>query len=131
MSTIRADNIGPSAGGTTTDLLSGLSKAWVNFDGAAGTLSARKSFNISSLTDNGTGHYQSNFTNSFSDANFVTSDGSSTYGTARLIGLTGNGYTQTTSSRDANYGTSTNTVSGGMLVYDPYYILISIHGDLA
>ena len=68
MSTIRADNIGPSAGGTTTDLLSGLSKAWVNFDGVAGTLSARKSFNISSLTDNGTGDHYASYTNQYNTA---------------------------------------------------------------
>ena len=37
-------------------------KAWVNFDGA-GTVAIRKSHNVSSVTDNGTGDYTVNFSN--------------------------------------------------------------------
>lgn len=36
------------------DQASGLAKAWVNFDGT-GTVAIRASFNVSSITDNGTG----------------------------------------------------------------------------
>ena len=63
MSTIRVDNFGPSAGGTTYSAR-GIAKAWVNFDGT-GTLAARDSENVSSLTDNGTGDYTVNFSNAF------------------------------------------------------------------
>ena len=45
-------------------------KAWVNFDGTAGSLSARDSFNSSSLTDNGTGDYTNTYTNSLSNGNY-------------------------------------------------------------
>jgi hypothetical protein len=55
MSTIRVDNFGPSAGGTTYSAR-GIAKAWVNFNGT-GTIAARDSENVSSLTDNGTGNY--------------------------------------------------------------------------
>jgi hypothetical protein len=45
-------------------------RAWVNFDGTAGTISPRASFNVSSITDNGTGDYTVNFSNAMSDANY-------------------------------------------------------------
>jgi hypothetical protein len=51
-------------------VISGSAKAWVNFNGT-GTVSIRASFNVSSITDNGTGDYTVNFTNAFSDTNYV------------------------------------------------------------
>lgn len=45
-------------------------KAWVNFNGT-GTPAIRASFNVSSITDNGTGDYTINFTNPMSDANYA------------------------------------------------------------
>jgi hypothetical protein len=44
-------------------------KAWVNFNGT-GTPAIRASFNVSSITDNGTGDYTVNFTNATTDANY-------------------------------------------------------------
>ena len=38
-----------------------LARAWVNFDGT-GTVAIKDSFNVSSITDNGTGDYFVNFT---------------------------------------------------------------------
>jgi hypothetical protein len=46
LSTIRVDNFGPSAGGTTYSAR-GIAKAWVNFNGT-GTIAARDSENVSS-----------------------------------------------------------------------------------
>lgn len=46
-----------------------LCRAWVNFNGT-GAVAIRSSFNISSITDNGTGNYTINFINALSDANF-------------------------------------------------------------
>ena len=40
-----------------------------NFDGT-GTVAIRTSFNISSITDNGTGDYTLTFTNAMTDANY-------------------------------------------------------------
>lgn len=47
-----------------------LCRAWVNFNGT-GTVAIRASFNVSSITDNGTGQYTVNFTNAFADANYA------------------------------------------------------------
>jgi hypothetical protein len=43
--------------------------AWVNFNGT-GTVAIRSSYNVSSITDNGTGDYTVNFTTALSDANY-------------------------------------------------------------
>jgi hypothetical protein len=44
-------------------------RAWVNFNGAD-TVAIRASFNVSSITDNGTGDYTVNFTTAMPDANY-------------------------------------------------------------
>ena len=49
--------------------LSGVAKAWVNFNGT-GTLAIRDSFNVSSITDDGTGRYTVNFSTAMSNANY-------------------------------------------------------------
>lgn len=46
-----------------------LCRAWVNFNGT-GTVAINASFNVSSITDNGTGDYTVNFTNAMPDANY-------------------------------------------------------------
>jgi len=47
-------------------------KAWVNFNGT-GTVAIRDSFNVTSITDNGTGAYAVNFTTAMPDANYAVS----------------------------------------------------------
>lgn len=46
-----------------------LCRAWVNFNGVT-TATIRASFNVSSVTRNGTGDYTVNFTNAMPDANY-------------------------------------------------------------
>jgi hypothetical protein len=48
---------------------SGLCKAWVNFN-STGVVAIRASYNVSSITDNGTGDYTVNFTTAMVDANY-------------------------------------------------------------
>lgn len=45
-------------------------RAWVNFNGT-GTIAIRASFNVTSITDNGTGDYTVVFTNAMPDANYA------------------------------------------------------------
>ena len=47
-----------------------LARAWVNFNGT-GTVAIRAQFNVSSITDNGTGDYTVNFTTAMVDANYA------------------------------------------------------------
>ena len=53
----------------TQNGMTGIAKAWVNFDGT-GTPAIRGSFNVSSITDNGTGNYTINFTTAMPNANY-------------------------------------------------------------
>jgi len=61
-SVIRGSDNFDTAGGNAV-------KAWVNFNGT-GTVAIRAAFNVSSITDNGTGDYTVNFTNAMPDANY-------------------------------------------------------------
>mgnify|MGYP003110239015 CR=1 FL=1 len=71
MSTLKVNNL-QNIGGT--DLLapiqSGSLDAWISFNGAA-TIAIHSSFNISSVTDNGTGNYTINFSTSFATTNIA------------------------------------------------------------
>ena len=49
-----------------------IAKAWVNFNGTTSPGTIRSSYNVSSVTKNGTGDYTVNFTSSLADANYVT-----------------------------------------------------------
>jgi hypothetical protein len=60
----------------TQNGMTGIAKAWVNFNGTGGTI--RSSFNVSSITVNGTGDYTVNFTTAMPDANYVVA-GSARY----------------------------------------------------
>ena len=69
--TLTAATTVPSEGGAvTTNLVQGLAKAWVNFNGT-GTIAARDSFNLSGLTDNGTGNYTTSFISVMNNANYT------------------------------------------------------------
>ena len=49
-------------------------RAWVNFNGT-GTVAIRASGNVSSITDNGTGLYRTNFITAMQDANYSVTQG--------------------------------------------------------
>jgi hypothetical protein len=53
----------------TQNGMTGIAKAWVNFNGT-GTVAIRDSFNVSSITDNGAGDYTVNFTTAMANANY-------------------------------------------------------------
>jgi hypothetical protein len=61
---IGAGNTVTGEGSATTSLQQGLAKSWVNFDGTASGAAARDSFNLSSMTDDGTGAYTITFSSS-------------------------------------------------------------------
>ena len=67
MSTVKVDTIQDSAG---VEVFT--AKAWVNFDSLS-TLSITDSGNVSSVTDNGTGNYTTNFSNTLSSAGYALS----------------------------------------------------------
>jgi hypothetical protein len=50
--------------------LQGVAKAWVNFNGT-GVVAIRDSYNVASITDNGTGDYSVNFSSAFAAATYA------------------------------------------------------------
>lgn len=77
-----------------------LCRAWVNFNGT-GTVAINAQFNVSSITDNGTGDYTVNFTNAMPDANYAVA------GTAQ------NNTTSGTGGADLNVKRSTDGFAAG------------------
>ena len=56
---------------SATNCIQGSAKAWINYKGTA-TQSIRASYNVSSVTVNGTGDYTVNFTTAMANANYST-----------------------------------------------------------
>jgi hypothetical protein len=69
MSTLKVNAISNVAG-TGSPNITEQAKAWVNFNGT-GTVAIRADYNVTSITDNGTGNYTVNFTNAMADANYA------------------------------------------------------------
>ena len=124
MSTIIASNV---SDGTlsipTTFVTNGSAKAWVNFDGT-GTIAVRDSFNVSSLTDEATGNYTVNLTNSFSASDYtinITGDGS----TAAIFAAARVDVTTSSAARAVTAVTTSGSTADSALVS------VSCLGDLA
>tara|TARA_E500000081_G_C5948245_1_gene268133 strand:- start:61 stop:498 length:438 start_codon:yes stop_codon:yes gene_type:complete len=101
---------------TTTNLQQGLLKAWVNFNGT-GTIAVRESFNTSGITDEGTGHYSTSFTNALTNADYVVA------GTAM--------YSASTNAHSISYG-DTNGANGEQPTSSRYEVLTSyVHSSSA
>ena len=74
MSTLKVNTIQDASGGnasTSEQIQQGRAKAWVNFNGT-GTVAVRDNFNVSSITDSGTGVYTANFTTAMANANYAS-----------------------------------------------------------
>lgn len=72
MSTLKLDTLSNKAGTASVPsdtIVSGTAKAWVNFNGT-GTVAIRRAFNVSSITDLGTGQYMVNFATAMPDVNY-------------------------------------------------------------
>ena len=70
--TLLTDTINASSGVLATQNgMTGIAKAWVNFDGTTATPSTiNNSFNVASITKTGTGTYTINFTTAMPNANY-------------------------------------------------------------
>ncbi len=98
-------------------------RAWVNFDGT-GTVAIRGSGNVTSITDNGTGNYTVNFTNSMPDANYAAIVNVASTNIALPGGVTGN------TSSNASYLTGSCkvlSINGSGAAADVHYINVSFH----
>ncbi len=134
MSEIRVTTVSDTAGtGPVTLTKQHAAKAWVNFNGG-GTIAARDSFNVSSLTDHTTGQYSTNFANSMANANYslpaqcsydITGSTPTNYTALTVKQASGE---STTSACRVNTAYAT-TAGGGLR--DMEITCLSILGDLA
>lgn len=121
MSTLKVTNIQDTSGGnssTSEQIFQGRAKAWINFNGT-GTVAIRADFNVSSITDNGTGNYYVNFSNAMSDVNYVTNLSKGSYGSAGVRGYDILFNQETTRARVETRGESGNE-------QDPPLVCVSI-----
>ena len=73
MSTLKVNTIQNTSGGSSStpeQIEQGRAKAWIHFDGQD-TVAIRDSFNVSTLTDNGTGDYTISFTTAMANTNYA------------------------------------------------------------
>ena len=73
MSTLKVNTIQNTSGGSSStpeQIEQGRAKAWIHFDGQD-TVAIRDSFNVSTLTDNGTGDYTISFTTAMENTNYA------------------------------------------------------------
>ena len=78
MSTIKTTTLSTQGGSTVPvdTVVNGTAKAWVNFNGT-GTVAIRRAFNVSSVSDLGTGTFRANMTTALEDANYAVASGGS------------------------------------------------------
>ena len=112
--TLSSDPVGfyEASKALTPGLVAGqLCKAWVNFNGS-GTVAIRASYNVSSITDNGTGDYTVNFTAALADRNYSVVVGGN-YGTGAGTYADPNGifapYSQAPTSSGVRLGTRSSS----------------------
>tara|TARA_A100001201_G_scaffold122680_1_gene106559 strand:- start:493 stop:894 length:402 start_codon:yes stop_codon:yes gene_type:complete len=72
MSTLKVNtiqNTSAAHSSTPEQIEQGRAKAWINFNGS-GTIAINDSFNVSSITDNGTGDYTISYTTAMASVNY-------------------------------------------------------------
>jgi len=103
---------------TTTNLQQGLCKMWAKLDGS-GTIGLDDSFNVGSITDEGTGEYSFTFSNNMNNANFNVAHASDNQMQIHRPSRT------TTTSVGINCRNQNNTSE------DRDHLFSNVHGDLA
>ena len=131
-SELRVDTLKDSSGNNSVGMAyvaGGSAKAWVNFNGT-GTIATRDSVNISSLDDDGTGLFGTNFTSSFSNVNYAQAAIHGNEVSSSVTSMQVRGYAQTTttsaSAINTFYSTSSTTANT-----DQTHNAVLYHGDLA
>tara|TARA_Y100000114_G_scaffold151672_1_gene168764 strand:- start:45 stop:443 length:399 start_codon:yes stop_codon:yes gene_type:complete len=131
MSTLKVNTIQNTSGGassTAEQIEQGRAKAWVNIDGN-GTVNMRDNFSVSSITDNGTGDYTVNFTNDFSDANYIAVGFAHRNDAGRVLINIDQLTSQTASAYRFKTSGTINAQVVGLSVVDPSYIYLAFFGD--
>ena len=126
---LTATNLTDGGGTTSTfaNINQGHAKAWVNFNGT-GTIAARDSFNVASLTDNGTGNHDMNFTNNMSNSDYSTGGSSADSARYSINHMPSSNRSTTSLKTQPLYAAD---FSGAGTVHDASDNCLQVFGDLA
>jgi len=125
MSTLEVSNLNDGTTTVaTTYVTNGSAKAYLNYKGTS-TNSIRGSFNVSSVTENNSGDYTTNFSSSMNDANYSVTASQGGNALNNEIRVPYNATTFNTS----NFRVATLDV--GVALQDSTYVCEAVHGDLA
>ena len=112
-------------GGTTqTSLQQGLCKCWIHFNGT-GTIATDDSFNVSGITDEGTGSYTVTINNDMANDDYAYYGFSSRDNSASQVGMFGD-----TSTSNVTTGKFRVSELAGSF-FDVGVVMCAVHGDLA
>lgn len=109
----------PSGVLATQNGMTGIAKAWISYNGSTSTI--RASYNITSVTVNGTGDYTFNFTTAMPDANYSVS------GTCRSPAAV-SGYAL----QPETYNTTSCrivTLNSAVTQFNPVYVNVTFNGN--
>jgi len=130
---IVADTLEHSTAGSiaTNYVVEGSAKSWFNLNAATPAL--RDSFNIASITDEGTGQYEGNFTSAMGNGDYSANGSSTVKGSSNSFSNI-----LTTGDPDNTYGLhTTSAIRANVYAYnasnysDPQMLQVTVHGDLA
>ena len=132
-SILRVDTLTDASSNNSTAMSTinqGTAKAWVNFNGS-GTIATRDSFNVGSITDNGTGDYTINISSAMSNVNYSALSGANAESSATTFSCpyTGASFAAHAPTTSAfRFGNFTHNSASNK---DVTYTATTIHGDLA
>ena len=110
---------------TTTNLQQGLAKSWIHFEGD-GTISISDSFNVTSITDRGTGLYTITIANDMSNTQYsITGSGTHDAGSYVAWCAVAHDTGMTAGAAPVDWLNNAGTVT------DVELAMTTIHGDLA
>ena len=132
-SELRVDNLkGSTTGGSinvlgegtsaTTNLQQGLCKCWIKLNGT-GTIATNDSFNVSGITDEGTGSYTVAINNDMANDDYAFYGFSSRDSSASQVGMFASTVETSSSFRVSEIAVST--------FFDVGVVMCAVHGDLA
>ena len=131
-SELRVNTLKDAAGNNsiaTSFVAGGSAKSFINFNAA--TPAIRESFNVSSLDDNGTGLFDTNFSSAMGDVNYTLTSGSGDVGGNDVFHIAFAGANTTpTAPTTANYPLKLTNAAGNAFV-DVKFSMATVNGDLA
>ena len=128
-----SSTVASEGGAVNTSIQQGVAKAWINYKQAA-TFETRDSLNISSVTDDGNGLADTNYTNNFNNDDYAAAGAA-----GRQSSVSISAYWTFPTRSTALYSTSatawTSGYNGGqssvLTPLDMIINILTIHGDLA